>query len=58
VRLGLSVDGGSPDQWGSYNRDHIYELELTSEGAPLSLKFTDPAPADNAGTLTVEVSCA
>ena len=25
VRLGLSVDGGSSDDWGSYNPDHIYQ---------------------------------
>jgi hypothetical protein len=58
VRLGLSVDGSSPDQWGSYHLDHIYEREVTGEGAPLSLRFTDPLSADNTGTLTVEVSCA
>jgi hypothetical protein len=58
VLLGLSVDGGSPVQWGCYNSDHLHEPELTGEGAQLSLKFTDPAAADNAGTLTVEISCA
>lgn len=57
VRLGLSVDGGSPDQWGSYNAGHIYEREVTGTGAALSLKFTDPATNDNSGSLTVEIFC-
>jgi hypothetical protein len=58
VRLGLSVDGGSPDQWGSYNAAHIYELQVTGQGAALSLRFTDPVPADNSGSLLVEIFCA
>jgi hypothetical protein len=58
VRLGLSVDGGSPDQWGSYNAGHVYERTVTGAGVALSLKFTDPIPADNSGSLTVEIFCA
>jgi hypothetical protein len=57
VRLGLSVDGGSPDQWGSYNAGHVYEREVTGTGAALSLKFTDPETNDNSGSLTVEIFC-
>lgn len=58
VRLGLSVDGGSPDQWGSYNAGHVYEREIIGQGASLSLRFTDPQTADNSGSLTVEIFCA
>lgn len=58
VRLGLAVDGGSPDQWGSYNPNHIYERQVVGRGTRLSFRFTDPAPADNSGTLTVDILCA
>jgi hypothetical protein len=57
VRLGLSVDGGSPDQWGSYTTSHIYEREVTGQGTALSLRYTDPVTADNSGSLLVEVIC-
>jgi hypothetical protein len=58
ARLGLSVDGDSPDQWGSYSAGHIYEREVIGQGAALSLRFTDPVPADNSGSLLVDVFCA
>jgi hypothetical protein len=58
VRLGLSIDGGSPDQWGRYTTSHIYERQIMGQGAALSLRFTDPVPADNSGSLTVEIVCA
>lgn len=58
VRLGLSVDGGSPEQWGVYNPDHIYEMDVTGRGAPLTLRYTDPIPSDNSGTLVVDITCA
>lgn len=58
VRLGLSVDGGSPEQWGVYNPDHIYEMDVTGRGAPVTLRYTDPIPSDNSGTLVVDITCA
>jgi hypothetical protein len=58
VRLGLSVDGGSPDQWGSYTTSHIYERVVTGQGTALSLRFTDPVTSDNSGSLLVDVICA
>ena len=58
VRLGLAVNGGSPDQWGSYNPNHTYEQQITGNGGAVSLRYTDPIPADNTGTLTVDVFCA
>jgi hypothetical protein len=58
VRLGLSVDGGSPDQWGSYTTTHVYERQVIGKGASLALRFTDPAPQDNSGSLLVDIFCA
>jgi hypothetical protein len=58
VRVGLSVNGGSPDEWGSYNITHNYEREITGQGAPMSLRYTDPGTSDNSGTLTVNIVCA
>ena len=58
VRLGLSVDGGSPDLWGSYTTTHLYEREVTGQGAALSLRYTDPIVTDNSGSLLVDVFCA
>jgi len=58
VRLGLSVDGGSPDQWGSYHISHNYEREVVGQGKTLTLKYTDPVTSDNSGSLLVEVICA
>jgi hypothetical protein len=58
VRIGLSVDGGSPDQWGSYNITHNYEREVVGQGKALSLRYTDPVTSDNSGSLTVKIVCA
>jgi hypothetical protein len=58
VRLGLSVDGGSPDLWGNYNGGHVYEREVVGQGLALSMRYTDPIPSDNSGSLTVEIFCA
>ncbi len=58
TRLGLSVDGGSADQWGSYNAGHTYERTVTGTGAALSFRFTDPAANDNSGSINVVIECA
>lgn len=58
VRLGLSLNGGSPNQWGEYNRDHIYVRQVTGDGAALTLEFSDENHDDNAGSLIVDVFCA
>jgi hypothetical protein len=57
IRLGLSVNGDSPDQWGSYNTSHIYERQVTGQGAALSLRYTDPQTSDNSGSLLVDIFC-
>ncbi len=58
VRVGLAVDGGSPDLWGSYSTTHLYEREIIGQGAALSLRYTDPIVTDNSGSLLVDVFCA
>jgi hypothetical protein len=58
VRLGLSVNGGSPDQWGSYNSGHTYEQVITGQGQGATFRFTDPQTNDNSGSLTVTIECA
>jgi hypothetical protein len=58
VRLGLSVDDGSPDLWGSYKVDHLYVRELTGQGAALSLRCNDVVHEDNRGVVLVEIFCA
>jgi hypothetical protein len=58
VRIGLAVNGGSPDEWGSYHITHNYEREITGKGAPLTLHYTDPVTSDNSGSLTVDIVCA
>jgi hypothetical protein len=57
VRLGLEVDGGSPQQWGSYTLDHVYEQRVVGSGRPITFRHADVVHADNAGTLTVDVIC-
>jgi hypothetical protein len=58
VRLGLSVDGGSADVWGSYNTNHVYEREVVGQGAALTLRCSDLIHTDNSGAVLVEVLCA
>lgn len=58
VRLGLSVDGASPDQWGSYNSGHTYEQTISGQGRSLQLRYSDKGYSDNSGSLTVDVICA
>jgi hypothetical protein len=58
IRLGLSVNGGSPDQWGSYNLNHTYEQQVTGTGTTLSLSFTQLITDESSGSLTVDVFCA
>ena len=58
VRLGLSVDGGSADVWGSYTTNHVYEREVTGQGVALSLRCSDKVHTDNSGAVLVEVLCA
>lgn len=58
VRLGLSVDDGSPDEWGNYNVTHNYEREVVGQGKTLKLQYTDPKTNDNSGSLIVDIVCA
>ena len=58
VRLGLAIDGGSADVWGSYSTGHVYEREVTGQGAALALRCSDKVHTDNSGSVLVEVLCA
>jgi hypothetical protein len=58
VRLGLAVDGDSPDLWGSYDPSHEYERVVTGQGDALSLRCSDAIYDDNTGAVFVEVLCA
>ena len=58
VRLGLSVDGGSADGWGSYTTSHVYEQEVVGQGRALSLRCSDVVHTDNSGSVLVEILCA
>jgi hypothetical protein len=58
IRLGLSVNGGSPDQWGSYHLNHTYEQQVTGTGTTLSLSFAQVITGESGGSLTVDVLCA
>ncbi len=58
VRLGLAVDAGSPDLWGSYDPGHVYERVVTGQGDALSLRRNDAIYDDNSGAVFVEIFCA
>ena len=58
VRLGLAVDSGSPDLWGSYTPNHEYERVVTGQGGALALRCNDAIHLDNSGAVFVEVFCA
>ena len=55
TRLGLSLDGSSPDKWGAYNAKHVYERMLIGDNVGYVLSNTDPDKSDNSGSLFVEV---
>ena len=57
VRLGLSVDGGSPDVWGTYALSHEYTTAVTGQGREVSLRMQDSVYTDNARLLNLEVIC-
>ena len=58
VRLGLEVDGGSPDFWGSYSTGHVYEREIVGQGRAVTLRCSDVVFTDNSGTVLVDIFCA
>ena len=54
--ISLYVDGQQVD-WGAYDPDHVYSLQLAGTGAPFELAVMDCEGCylDNAGELVVEV---
>jgi len=57
VRLGLEVDGGSPELWGPYNPSHVYERRVVGPGRVIAFRHADVVHADNAGRLDVDIFC-
>jgi hypothetical protein len=64
VRLGISVNGQSPDLWGpsanpaeNYNLGHSYTMALVGRNAPVTLRVQDSNYNDNDRDLYVEVVC-
>lgn len=57
VRLGLSLDGRSPDIWGAYSITHTYATSVVGKGRRLSLRMQDSGYTDNSGVLNVDVIC-
>jgi len=58
VRLGLTVNGGGVDGWGSYNTNHVYERTVAGQGTSVALAMGDVVFTDNSGSVTVDVFCA
>lgn len=54
--ISLYIDGVQVD-WGAYDPDHVYSIELPGAGAPLSLQVMDCEGCylDNLGELEVDV---
>ena len=64
VRLGISVNGQSPDLWGhsanpadNYNLSHSYTMAIVGRDAPVTLRVQDSNYNDNGRDLYVEVVC-
>jgi hypothetical protein len=57
VRLGLAVNGESPDLWGTYQQSHRYDLIVIGKGKPVSLQMLDSVYSDNDRHLYVDVFC-
>jgi hypothetical protein len=64
VRVGISVNGQSPDLWGSsadpdenYKLSHRYTMALVGRDAPATLRVQDSNYTDNSRDLYVEVVC-
>jgi hypothetical protein len=64
VRLGISVNGQSPDLWGhsadpdeNYKLSHRYTMALVGKDAPATLRVQDSNYNDNSRDLYVDVVC-
>jgi len=53
--LDLSIDGANID-WGAYNANHIYSVNLPGKNAKFKFNITDSFAKDNAGSLSVSIS--
>jgi hypothetical protein len=57
TRLGLAVNGGNIDGWGSYNTNHVYERIIAGQGTSVALAMSDVVFTDNSGSVTVDIFC-
>src|SRR5262249_2365876 len=62
VQYGIAIDDPTVDKvktpkWGAYDPAHIYEIDFTGKGAPITLTYQDCILGDNSGSLTVEILC-
>ena len=57
VRLGLSINGESPDLWGAYSQSHRYDFIVIGKDEPVSLRMFDSDYSDNGRQLYVKVLC-
>ena len=57
VRLGLSLDGRSPDIWGPYSQEHEYTTSVIGQERRVPMRMQDSDYADNGRLLNVAVIC-
>lgn len=52
--LELQIDNQNIN-WGTFNPDHVYTIDVTGAGAPLNFRILDNVYGDNVGSLTVKI---
>jgi hypothetical protein len=62
VDVGLSIDDATVDtskspKWGAYNPAHVYSQQIIGQGRPASLLMQDSVYSDNAGAVSVTITC-
>jgi hypothetical protein len=55
VDYGISVNGSRSIKWGAYSSDHVYTVDFTGTGTPLTFGYADDYYGDNSGGLYVEI---
>lgn len=56
--LGINSQGNTRTKathWGPYSQTHIYTIDFTGQGTPITLRYHDCYPGDNVGTFAVEI---
>ncbi|HET9232706.1 MAG TPA: hypothetical protein VFP10_01040 [Candidatus Eisenbacteria bacterium] len=60
IDMGIGINDAVNDslkvpRWGDFRSDHVYTIEFTGAGAPVTFTLHDCNYADNSGSLTVEI---